>query len=121
MQENGTHGEFAQRFRSPETVRLLWEGTRKALDGGIDHADLLSLLDIIVRLADHRLLFIQVTCDPPSAESDVVAEQLRLYRKMAFELLQWAKKPAPEPDWAAVAEYLKSVGAAPLDFENLPR
>jgi hypothetical protein len=114
MQENGIHGEFLERFQSPEAIRLLWEGTRKALDGGMDHDDLVSLCDIIVRIADHRLLLMQAKCDPPSAESEAAAEQLRLYRKMASELLQWAKKPAPEPNWAAVAENLKAIGAAPL-------
>lgn len=116
MQKKETDQEISERFQSPEAVRLLWEGTRKALDGGLDNDDLVSLCDIIVRLADHRLLILQVKCDPPSVEAEIAAEQLRTYRKMASDLLQWAKKPAPEPDWAAVAESLKSAGAAPLDF-----
>jgi hypothetical protein len=115
MQENETDQEMFERFQSPGTVRLLWEGTRKALDGGIDHDDLVSLCDIIVRLADRRLLMIQAKGGPSAAESKAAAEQLRHYHKMASELLQWAKKPAPEPDWAAIAENLKSVGAAPLE------
>jgi hypothetical protein len=115
MQEKETHQEIFERFQSPEAVRLLWEGTRKALDGGLDHDDLISLCDIIVRLADRRLLIIQAKDGPSAAESKAASEQFRHYRKMASELLQWAKKPAPEPDWAAIAENLKSVGAAPLE------
>ena len=115
MQENETLREFSERFHTPEAVRLLWEGTRKALDGGLDNDDLVSLCDIIVRLADHRLRIIQAKGDPSATESAAAVEQLRLYHKMASELLQWAKKPAPEPDWAAIAENLKSVGAVPLE------
>ncbi|MHB1424880.1 MAG: hypothetical protein ACYC3I_17045 [Gemmataceae bacterium] len=102
-------------------MRSLWEGTRKALERGIDHDDLVSLCNIIIRLADHRLLFIQVKGDPASAENKEAAEQLRLYRKLASDLLQWATKPVPEPDWAAIAENLKSVGAAPLEVSDQPR
>lgn len=121
MQENGTKPELTERFRYPEAVRLLWEGTRKALDGGVDHNDLISLCDIIVRLADHRLLFIQAKGDASSAESVQATEQLRQYRKMASDLLQWAAKPAPEPDWTSIAEKLASVGAAPLEWEGQPK
>lgn len=115
MQEKETHQESFERFHSPEAVRLLWEGTRKAIDGGVDHDDLVSLCDIIVRLADRRLLIIQAKGDLSAAQSEAAAEQFRHYRKMASELLQWAKQPAPEPDWAAIAEHLKAVGAAPLE------
>ncbi len=119
MSENENHQGFPKRFRSPESVRLLWEGTRKALDGGIDTEDLVSLCRVIVRLADDRLLILQ-SC-APSAESQEVAEQLQHYRKLASDLLQWATKPAPEPDWASLSEKLKSVGDAPLDLEDQPR
>jgi len=114
MQENGTKPEHAERFRFPEAVSLLWEGTRKAIDGGIDTKDLVSLCDIIVRLADHRLLFTQVECGSSTAESQDVANQLRQYRKLASELLQWASRPMPEPDWAVIAERTRSVESAPL-------
>src|SRR5581483_5918318 len=90
MQENGTQSEYAERFRYPEAVRLLWEGTRKAIDGGIDTRDLASLCDIIVRLADHRLLFTQAEGGSLAAESQEVGTQLRHYRKLASELLEWA-------------------------------
>ncbi len=115
MQEKETDQRVFERFQSPEAVRLLWEGTRKALDGGLDNDDLISLCDIIVRVADRRLGIIQAKGDLSAAQSDAAAEQLRHYHQLAFELLQWAKKPAPEPDWAAIAENLKSVGAAPLE------
>lgn len=118
MQENGTKSEFAECFRYPEAVRLLWEGTRKALDGGVDHKDLVSLCDIIVRLADHRLLFLQAKGDCSSADSGEAAEQLRQYRKLASDLLQWAAQPVPEPNWASIAEKLASVGASPLEWEG---
>lgn len=100
-------------------MRLLWEGTRKALDGGIDTEDLVSLCSVIVRLADHRLLILE-SCEPLS-ETQEAADQLQHYRKMASDLLQWATKPAPEPDWARLSEKLKSVGAAPLELEDQPR
>ena len=114
MQDNEIRPESAERFRSPEAVRLLWEGTRKAIDGGIDTKDLVSLCDIIVRLADHRLLFTQADCGSPAAESQEVANQIRHYRKLASDLLQWASRPMPEPDWAAIAERTTSVESAPL-------
>ncbi len=88
MQENGPQREPSERFPSPEAVRLLWEGTRKALDGGIDTKDLVSLCDIIVRLADHRLLLLKVKCDPPSTESQEAIEQLQYYRKLASDVFQ---------------------------------
>ena len=109
MQEKGTKPEFAERFRFPEAVRLLWEGTRKAIDGGIDTKDLVSLCNVIVRLADHRLLFIQADCDLPAVESQEAANQLRHYRKLASDLLQWASRPMPEPDWAVIEERMASV------------
>jgi 3-methyladenine DNA glycosylase/8-oxoguanine DNA glycosylase len=87
----------------------------------MDHDDLVSLCDIIVRLADQRLLILQAKCQSDTSEFEEVAKQLRPYRQMASELLQWAKKPAPEPDWAAVEANLKAVGAAPLDLSDQPR
>jgi hypothetical protein len=108
MQENGTNWEPSEHFQSSEAVRHLWEGTRKALDGGIDTKDLVSLCDIIVRLADHRLLIIQAA--PRSTEAEEAVKQIRHYRELAAEVLRQASKPAPEPDWAAVAASLASAG-----------
>lgn len=119
MQENGAKWETSEHFQSSDAVRLLWEGTRKALDGGIDTKDLVSLCDIIVRLADQRLLIIQAA--PPSAEIAEAAKQIQHYRVLAADVLQQASKPAPEPDWAAVAESLASAGAAPLELPNQSR
>jgi hypothetical protein len=121
MQENGANWEPSEHFQSSNAVRLLWEGTRKALDGGIDTKDLVALCDIIVRLADHRLLIIQVNCDPRSAEIEEAAKQLRHYRDLAADVFHRASKTAPEPDWAAIAESLASVGAAPLEFPSQSR
>jgi len=98
---------------------MLWEGTRRAIDEGIDTEDLAALCSIVVRLAEYRLL-IGVSW-PRSAESEQAAEQLRWYRKMASDLLQWANTPTHEPDWAAIAERLKSAGAAPLEIQDQPR
>lgn len=119
MPENETLQELPKRFRSPECVRLLWEGTRKALDGGIDTDDLVSLCNAIVSLADDRLLS-YASC-APSDESEEAAKQVQHYRKLAGDLLQWATQPAPEPDWGKISEKLKSVGAAPLEFEDQAR
>lgn len=120
MQENGTQPEFAECFQFPDAVRLLWEGTQKALgEWGMDQKDLLSLCDIIVRLADHRLLLI-AKCGSPGG-SEEVADQVQHYRKMASDLLQWAAASVTEPDWSAIAEKLKSVDAAPLQFLGQPR
>jgi hypothetical protein len=118
MQENGTKPELAERFRFPEAVRLLWEGTRKAIDGGIDTKDLVSLCDIIVRLADHRLLSIQSGCNLPAAESQEATNQLWHYRKLASDLLQWASRPMPEPDWAVIADRMASGGTGPLGSQH---
>ena len=119
MPENGTRLEYAKCSQFPEALRLLWEGTHKAADAGIDTDDLVSLCDIIVRLADHRLLRLTAQY-APSTEGVEAADQVRHYRKMASDLLQWATAPMPEPDWAAVAESLKSVGAAPLELQDQP-
>lgn len=111
MQENEANCESAEQFQSLEAVLLLWEGTRKALAGGIDTKDLASLCDIIVRLADHRLLLIEAATHSREEE---FAQQIRYYRDLAADVLRRASTPAPEPDWAAVAESLASVGAPPL-------
>jgi len=116
MQEKGTNWETSELFQSSNAVRFLWEGTRKALDGGIDTKDLVSLCDIIVRLADHRLSIVRAA--PHSAETEEAAKQIRHYRDLAADVLQQASRPAPEPDWAAVAESLASAGAAPLEFPS---
>jgi len=119
MQEKGANWESSEHSQSADAVRLLWEGTRKALDGGIDTKDLVALCDIIVRLADHRLLIIQTA--PPSAETAEAVKDIRQYRDLAADVLHRASKPAPEPDWSAVAESLASVGAAPLELPNPSR
>ena len=79
---------------------------------------LAALCDIVVRLADHRLMLIEVCCSPPGSEK--VAEQVRHYRQLASDLLRSAAASPPEPDWGAVAEKLRSVGPTPLDFPTLP-
>jgi hypothetical protein len=119
MKDNGTHRESLKCARSLDTVRLLWEATRRVIAEGIDTEDLVALCGLVVRLAEHRLLD-GASC-PPSAESEQAAEQLRSYRNMASDLLQWANTPAHEPDWAGLAERLKSAGAAPLEIQDQPR
>lgn len=119
MQETGANWEPAEHLQSSDAVRLLWEGTRKALDGGMDTKDLASLCDIIVRLADHRLLIIRAASS--SAETEEAAKQIQYYRELAADVLQRASRPAPEPDWAAVAESLASAGAAPLELPSQSR
>lgn len=120
MEQNGTKPELAEALRFPEAVRLLWEGTRKAIDGGIDTKDVVSLCDIIVRLADHRLLFVQSERSIPSGESQEAADQLRQYRKLASDLLQWASRPMPEPAWALTAEREASVESNSPEFQSQP-
>lgn len=112
MSENATPQE-SQHAPSLEAVRLLWEGTRKALERGLDHADLTALCDIISRLADHRLARMEA-----GLESDRDAEQLRRCRDESRQMFQWATKPVPEPDWNAVNERLKAEGLAPLELEG---
>jgi hypothetical protein len=119
MSENGNQHEFAECLQFPEAVRLLWEGTQKALEEwGMDRSDLVSLCDIVVRLADHRLLLIAKCGSPPGSEQ--ITEQVRHYRNLASELLRWASAPPPEPDWGKVAEKLQSVGATPPDGPTHP-
>lgn len=120
MPKDGAQPELAECFQFPEAVRLLWEGTQKAVEEwGIDRTDLASLCDIVVRLADHRLLLIEARGSPPGSEQ--VAGRVRHYRRLAAELLQWASTPPPEPDWGEVAERLRSAGAVPLDLPAGPK
>jgi hypothetical protein len=115
MPANGTQPQVAECSHFPEAVRLLWEATQKAVEEwGTDRSDLVSLCDIIVRLAEHRLLVIASCGSPPASEQ--IAEQVRHYRQLASDLRQWAAKPPPEPDWAKVADKLLSADAAPLDI-----
>src|SRR5262245_17317093 len=93
--ENAISQKPLDSSHSVEPVRLLWEGTRQAIEHGIDTEDLIALCGIIMHLADHRLLRHSCTS---SGESDEGDEQLRQYRKLASDLLQWASTPAPEPD-----------------------
>src|SRR5947209_19704747 len=99
MPDNGPQPGLAD---FPEALRLLWEGTWKAAEWGIDRADLVSLCDIIVRLADHRLMFIEAKGSPPGSEH--IADLVRHYHKLAADLHRWAVTPPPEPDWGKVAE-----------------
>ena len=112
MPQNGNHQEFPECFQFPEAIRLLWEGTQKAVEEwGIDRSDLAALCEIVVRLADHRLMLIEACGSPPGSEK--VAEQVRNYRELASYLLQSASALPSEPDWGGVAEKLHSVGAPP--------
>jgi hypothetical protein len=99
---------------------LLWEGTQKALEEwGLDRSDLASLCAIVVRLADHRPMVIEVGGSPPGSEK--VAEQVRHYRQLAAELLRKAAASPAEPDWNEVSQKLRSVGATPLDLPAVAR
>jgi hypothetical protein len=118
MPSNRPHAELAECFRFPEAVRLLWEGTRKAVEEwGIDRADLVSLCEVIVRLADHRLMVIEACGNPPGSEH--IADQVRHYHQLASDLHRWAATPPPEPDWGEVAEKLQSAGTG-LDYPAHP-
>jgi hypothetical protein len=101
-------------FQSSVAIRLLWEGTQKALEElGMDRGDLVSLCNIIVRLADHSVLHIEARV--PHPESNQGVEQIRHYRELASNLLRWASTPAREPDWREVSEKLRSEGAPALE------
>ena len=120
MPNNGNHEGPPACFQFPEAVRLLWEGAWKAAEeSGIDRGDLASLCDIVVRLADHRLLVIEANGSPPGSEK--VAAEVRRYRDLAADLHRTASAPPPEPPWGEVAAKLRSVGAAPLDVSALPK
>lgn len=120
MQKNENHQEFPECFQFPDSIRLLWEGTQKALeDWGMDRRDIESLCDIVVRLADHRLMVIQVCGAPRGSEG--IAERVRHYRNLADDLLRSAAAPRPEPPWNEVGERLHSAGASPLDFSTVSK
>jgi hypothetical protein len=120
MPRTGNQEEYPECFQFPEAIRLLWDGTQKALEEwGLDRSDLASLCDIVVRLADHRLMVIEACGSPLGSEK--VAEQVRQYRQLAADLLRKAAASPTEPDWGEVAQKLRSVGAAPLDFPALPK
>ena len=107
MPGNGNHQEFPECFQFPEAVRLLWEGTQKAVEeGGMAQSDLDALCDIVVRLADHRLMLIEACGSSPGSEK--VMEQVRHYRELASHWLRSAAVSPPEPDWGGVAEKLRS-------------
>ena len=116
MPKNGMQTDTPEcsQVHSAEAIRLIWEGTQKALDeSGMDRGDVVSLCDIIVRLADHSVLSIEAKASRP--ESSQVVGQIRHYRELASHLLQWASAPVPEPDWSKVSEKLRSAGAAAVE------
>ena len=114
MVKDATHPEVTEPLHFTESVRLLWEATRQVCYGGIDTDELAALCSIVAGLAERRMLRLQ--SGPRSTESATAIQQLRDCHESALALLAWAKAPAPEPDWSAVAEKLASVGAAPLEF-----
>ena len=119
MVKDATHPEVNEPVHFAESVRLLWEGTRQVCYGGIDTDHLASLCSIVAGLAEHRILRLQ--SGPRSTESATAIQQLRDYHESALALLAWAKAPAAEPDWSAVAKKLASVGAVPLEFQKQSR
>ena len=120
MSNNGNLQESPVCFQFPEAIRLLWEGAWKAAEeSGIDRSDLASLCDIVVRLADHRLLVIEANASPPGSEK--VAAEVRRYRDLAADLHRTASAPPPEPPWDEVAAKLRSAGAAPLAVFTLTK
>jgi hypothetical protein len=107
-------------FQFSEAVSMLWEGMQKALaETGLDRSDLAALCDIIVRLADHRLLLIEAKYSPPQSEQ--AADQVRHYRKLASDLHRRASTPPPDPDWSEVSERLRSVGSPALELLARPK
>jgi hypothetical protein len=116
MENDVTQPEVNEALHFAESVRLLWEGTRQVCYGGIDTDQLASLCSIVAGLAEQRIRYLQSA--PRSPESSAAIQQLQDYHESALALLAWVKAPAPEPDWSAVAESLKSVGAAPLESQK---
>jgi hypothetical protein len=120
LQSDETRPAMAACFQFPEAVRLLWEGTQKAVaEWGIDRRDLVSLCDVIVHLADHRLMVIEA-CGSPTGSEQVV-DQVHYYRKLAFDLLRWAAEAPPDPAWNEVAQKLNEEVSAPLDLRAHPK
>lgn len=118
MPENGNNSEFAERLYYTESVRLLWEGTRKATLRGIDTQDLASLCDVIARLADRRLKILEAEPGALSLESQEAARQLQECRDQARGWLEKTKRPMPEPDWQAIAERTASTESTPMEFPS---
>jgi hypothetical protein len=117
MPENGALPECCE---FPESVRLLWEATQKALEeSGLDRQDLALLCDVIVRLADHRLLLIEAKGSPPGSES--VAAKVQDYWRLALTLRERELRSPYEPAWSSVQERLREAGAKPLDLPALPK
>lgn len=116
MVKDVTQPEVDEPLHFAEGVRLLWEGTRQVCYGGIDTDQLATLCSIVAGLAEQRIRYLQSA--PRSTESFAAIQQLQDYHESALALLAWVKAPTPEPAWSAVAESLKSVGAAPLEFQR---
>jgi hypothetical protein len=116
MVMNEIHPETDEALHFAESVRLLWEGTRQVVYGGIDTDDLGTLCSIVARVAERRLLRLQSA--PQSSELESVIKQLQDSHDSALVLLAWIKTPTPEPNWSTVAHKLASVGAASLEFHK---
>lgn len=116
MAKDMTHPEVNEALHFAESVRLLWEGTRQVCYGGIATDQLATLCSIVAALAERRIWYLQSAL--PSPDSSAAIQQLQGYHDSALALLAWVTAPPPEPDWSAVAESLKSVGAAPLEFQK---
>lgn len=112
MAKDATQPEVNDALHFAESVRLLWEGTRQVCYGRIATDQLAALSSIVAGLAEQRIRYLQSA--PRSPESSAAIQQLQDYHESALALLAWVKAPAPEPDWAAIAQKLASVGAAPL-------
>lgn len=116
MANEAIHPETADALHFAQSVGLLWEGTRQVIYGGIDTDHVIALCSIVVRVSERRLL--RLKSGPRSPETDKAIEELCSYHRSALELLEWAKKPTPEPDWSTAQEKLSSIGAAPLDLQK---
>jgi hypothetical protein len=116
MAKDTSQPEVNDALHFAESVRLLWEGTRRVCYGGIDTDQLATLCSIVAGLAEQRIRYLQSA--PRSPESCTAIQQLQDYHESALALLAWVKAPALEPDWSAMAESLKSVGAAPLESQE---
>lgn len=114
MANEAIHPEADDSLYLAESVRFLWEATRRVIYGGIDTDHLIALCTIVARLSERRLS--RLKSGPRSPECDKAIQQLYNCHQSALDLLAWAKTPTAEPDWSAVGEKLASIGAAPLDF-----